>query len=861
MAREKYSKKQSTAKGGKKFHNKDGDKHKDISSEIPVIRNMKPETKRKIKWGIVVGATIALIILVTLFFLGIRIKFILNDELNIKLNPLNAVYVSEGKLPVQVNFTIVNENFGQCRSLCEFTLTDLGNGSTLYSEKKNLEHNEKVRRNLSISLPSIGSGQRIFNFEAKCSNIKTLLCLTDQKPRFRSSIIIVNYKLTEEEKKIKEELKPKIENFLQSIKNNKESIGRNRILLGRLPEEIKEKESIRKELDKIEGKVNFAVTNAERLRSLWRKEDYFALKQAYSDRYMNQTQKTEEDLLLINKEINKLINQRNNNVFFIKRISSMKDKIYETAYFYAKEPTKSNTDKLRQLSDALELVEAHYITIRQGKEFSENSIFNWLNKTYSKIKSILYDHDSVISLGEALSSLSRRAIYIKEGIGLNHTGAFECEEFNALIKNIESINNDSLEYRYSNYPESFGNKDFEDILKSFEDKIEYLSFFGSGVSLDDTSRNLITFNLENVTINNTLNVSDDEMYKMAIINNTANKIFLQENCLPGNYSVRIPENIDHLLSLNLSLITENNINNSIPEYSEAYDAVLEDNPPVCCIFNECNPCHDAGQDKNKAYPVLFIHGHTFNEENTPEYSMSAFTKIQRELQNEGFINAGELDFEDIPKNEWGRVGKPVTVRATYYYITYYDIGSYSIVAQKSERIENYAIRLREIIELLKYRTGADKVNIVAHSMGGLVAREYISLFGQDSVNKLILINTPNHGITDSIYRFCKLMGSSKECSDMKHDSIFLQRLNSRRISDVDIYAIRSTGCNMNGEEGDGIVTEESAYLDQAKNYAIEGRCTDTFNTNLHSEVLDPELYPQTLELITKILKNETIPEK
>jgi pimeloyl-ACP methyl ester carboxylesterase len=58
----------------------------------------------------------------------------------------------------------------------------------------------------------------------------------------------------------------------------------------------------------------------------------------------------------------------------------------------------------------------------------------------------------------------------------------------------------------------------------------------------------------------------------------------------------------------------------------------------------------------------------------------------------------------------------------------------------------HAYELNEIIEQFKVMTNSDKINIVAHSKGGLDARWYLAndLFNDD-VEKLIMIGTPNHG--------------------------------------------------------------------------------------------------------------------
>jgi pimeloyl-ACP methyl ester carboxylesterase len=59
---------------------------------------------------------------------------------------------------------------------------------------------------------------------------------------------------------------------------------------------------------------------------------------------------------------------------------------------------------------------------------------------------------------------------------------------------------------------------------------------------------------------------------------------------------------------------------------------------------------------------------------------------------------------------------------------------------------SHAIELQEIVQNISQLTGSEKVNIAAHSKGGLDARAYLSKDG-DNVANLIMIGTPNAGIT------------------------------------------------------------------------------------------------------------------
>ncbi|MDD3985821.1 MAG: alpha/beta fold hydrolase [Methanobacterium sp.] len=63
-------------------------------------------------------------------------------------------------------------------------------------------------------------------------------------------------------------------------------------------------------------------------------------------------------------------------------------------------------------------------------------------------------------------------------------------------------------------------------------------------------------------------------------------------------------------------------------------------------------------------------------------------------------------------------------------------------------IKNYSSSLQQEVSEIIHETGAKKVNIVSHSMGGLVARWYLEkLGGTDNIGKLIMIGTPNHGLS------------------------------------------------------------------------------------------------------------------
>jgi len=90
-----------------------------------------------------------------------------------------------------------------------------------------------------------------------------------------------------------------------------------------------------------------------------------------------------------------------------------------------------------------------------------------------------------------------------------------------------------------------------------------------------------------------------------------------------------------------------------------------------------------------------------------------------------------------------------------------------------------AVRLRTTVDAVKARTGASKVDLVAHSMGGLVSRDYIkNLGGAGSVDTLTMLGTPNYGT--AIANLANLIDCAgiTACQQMASGSTYLHALNA-----------------------------------------------------------------------------------
>jgi triacylglycerol lipase len=60
-------------------------------------------------------------------------------------------------------------------------------------------------------------------------------------------------------------------------------------------------------------------------------------------------------------------------------------------------------------------------------------------------------------------------------------------------------------------------------------------------------------------------------------------------------------------------------------------------------------------------------------------------------------------------------------------------------------IETFSRQLHQRIEVISQATGQTKLIIIAHSMGGLVVRQYMTEHGSTHIAKLITLGSPHHG--------------------------------------------------------------------------------------------------------------------
>lgn len=142
----------------------------------------------------------------------------------------------------------------------------------------------------------------------------------------------------------------------------------------------------------------------------------------------------------------------------------------------------------------------------------------------------------------------------------------------------------------------------------------------------------------------------------------------------------------------------------------------------------------------------------------------------------------------------------------------------------TQDIPTTALALRDRINQVLAQTGASKVDLVAHSQGGLVARQYIKyLGGAAKVDKLVTLGSPHYGTSLANLAAFVTLGTClniQGCRDMETGSTFLNNLNAGPdvIAPNKIVSIRTSY--------DEVVFPHSTSVlnDGATNLRLQDRC-------------------------------------
>lgn len=835
------------------------------------------------KYEFLIIAIITLVFIYIIVFFNQKINFLMGNELIVSLNPQDKSFSMHYGDISKVQFDVSIDNVAYCKAACSYSFNDRSRNEVIDKDDFEIENKQQFTKSYELSVKRLGSGQDIYSFDVRCHSMRSFLCLTKSNDKSRSSLVIVNYDLTETEKKLKEILKQNVTRLLellsdvdalhQRINQKYFEMGFKVNLLNLSREKIN--------IDDTYDKTRISIEN---LRSLWSVEDYIKLNQLFNESFFETLYSVRDSIGNLDISIESTVALHNELLSGLNKLSVNLKQLNSFVYLIKNGDLSGKTDEIAKKFNALasslnnntfdvygNILKEIAEIVEQQNPVIEKSRMNATSLFFESEYSSKLENDLLCSLEQSCSenasaenAINETQIFIENypDLGLLRQS---CDSLNWLAQRYSETRNETsvaiagknisfpTDNEFLTLADNFNGNQIRSINNSYYHSFEKIkSENKTNADVIGIADSLLPKNEASgmaLSYNQSLNIS---LYLLSKIKLSDKTLQLLDKCSHLN------DPTGKIGKFNFEPI----IPNITYKIISRMETNLSDNPPICCVFNDCKPCCRDNSCSNdpKTFPVIFLHGHSFAKDNSPEFSLDSFNNIQSKLQEDGYLNAGIVSLysqnEQVQKGSWGLSGKPVTVKASYYYDAFRKEDKYIVIPTKSENIDTYALRLKDLIGIVKERTNKPKVNIIAHSMGGLVARRYIQIFGEDDVDKLIMVVAPNKGISGQIGDYCGLIGENRECTDMQENSLFLNKLNdpSKQPDKVGLYAIVGQGCKMKFGDGDGIVLSENTKLQNAKLFYVNGTCDGLFGGLLHTEILNIEKYPETYNIVKGILK-------
>src|SRR5471030_1662092 len=155
----------------------------------------------------------------------------------------------------------------------------------------------------------------------------------------------------------------------------------------------------------------------------------------------------------------------------------------------------------------------------------------------------------------------------------------------------------------------------------------------------------------------------------------------------------------------------------------------------------------------------------------------------------------------------GGYWRPLSARLRAAGISHYAID----LEPPTAGIDDYVPQVQAASEMLRAASGADSMVIVAHSMGGLVARAWLRRHGDARLACLITLGTPHHGTA------LARLGLGRNARQMRRDGDWLPAL-----SGAETAARRAAITSLFSHHDNIVAPQESCRLPGARNVEFAG---------------------------------------
>jgi pimeloyl-ACP methyl ester carboxylesterase len=133
------------------------------------------------------------------------------------------------------------------------------------------------------------------------------------------------------------------------------------------------------------------------------------------------------------------------------------------------------------------------------------------------------------------------------------------------------------------------------------------------------------------------------------------------------------------------------------------------------------------------------------------------------------------------------------LRADGYFVEFFQLPGLGLID-----IHEGAQQLKFKVADVLLRTGAEKVNLIGHSQGGMTSRTYVHDFGPSSVESIITLGSPHQGVTvpkgsllelaaTVLFKCDQSVNQSPVCPQLLHGSTLIKELNQRPPGDPIYY--------------------------------------------------------------------------
>ena len=852
--------------------------------------NKKEDLGKKLGFGrkTIVVIIIAAIVIILIFLILFRINFMIGDQLRMTLSPeYSEVNVtSPGNVSFDVDVRLYNKFV--CNAVCNYTLSDLSHDILLDNGTITSKAYKSKSYSFNIPVDYNGYGTNIYLYKLECVNIRTTICPTSDNLLVRKSLLAVTYTPSSDQL-----------SALDFSQKNYALISENDLNASRY---------ISAEEDVINSMASAGISfdsagfyalkyehqtlddGISGLLTLWKSNDYIATKSLITDlNLINRSAALTSDVMKYTEYLTATINNHNN---LLSELNDTRATLmdYRDILSYNVSAMSASTRRLalRSITDGNNYIatfntpnynySAVYGDVMQLKGTIPNLDNVIINDTKSELS---LDYPSLYVYSHILCMMNASFVYP------NSSNMHFCDyDYNLVVNNISDVSkklldicdySSSIVYSIDNFNvysldvvnnsgnnagNTSGNDSVDSLLLQYKLLIDYKA------SYDAAGNDPLWVSYTNY-IRNTLkiayNIDDPEALLSEYVFNKSAITFNQDNILL--LDIRDMVSSCNTTASNAVLPIISTITTKyypLPAFDilantpSNIDITMTPPPavvPQCCIYDKCQSC-----EKNSSKdPLILLHGHSFNVNTDAYQSIEIFDGYESALTDDKlYYSTGLLVKNDnSSRGILGHYYIPVVSKLTYYLETYNDLLGLQVSESKTTNIDTYALRLKESIDYTMYVTGSNKVDIVAHSMGGLVVRRYMQVFGTENIGTVILIATPNNGISDRTYNLCKIFGASNECEDMRSNGLFINKLNdySSQPDIKNLYLVVGRGCDTDGVDGDGIVSVNNSLMSIVPDshvLYVNGTCSGT--TFLHNELLNIDKYPEVYNFVKEKLK-------